>query len=177
MSKSPKKKPADVAADPEVKEVSAESILNQLGLSTIRIVESHSKMNIQNSVIPSHLGVQIGSRVGANEVAKVVLGTVDVTVTVTENDKSDPDDASKSSIKIQLSAQCVFKVEEIPKISQLSKRDAQDFNGMVTFIAWPYIRQHVAAITLAMSIPPITLPILRRSPSGKLTGPIGSTSK
>jgi preprotein translocase subunit SecB len=133
---------------------------DRLSLKHVRLVELHALLNITRGQIPSpKVNVQVQSNFGANAPEKTILGNLRVTVAPLDETKDGAE--AKSAVKIVIGVQCLFGVDEVPTIESLTQTEIQGVNQVITLIAWPYVRQHIASITSSMGLPAFTLPLMR----------------
>ena len=149
----------------------APNLVDRLALKSVRIVESHSKLNIAGGVTPTEVETSATAGFGVTDEG-TVLGNVTVIVAtpkqVADDNDTKPADAPSSSIEILTIVQCVYALTSpLDGVTTISPDEASALNATTTFIAWPYVRAHVQAVTSSMGIPPVTLPLLRFGDSGR----------
>lgn len=132
-------------------------VIGELVLDTVRLIETHSMIELVGGVIPSELATNIQSAIGANPEEKKVIVNSKVTLLTPAKDDKSP----QSSLTLIVVAQCLFSVESVPDVSAIPPDEIKAIQQMALFISWPYIRQFVQASTASMSIPPTVLPLLR----------------
>lgn len=135
------------------------TLATRLTLETVRIIETHSKLNLVTGELPPELKVQLQTRLGTNPGTQVVLA--DVIVTLASPAPPEGDEKPLSSVVITIVAQCVFNIESAPDATTIPPEEAVEVTGMATFIAWPYVRHHAQMLTSSMGVPPFTLPLMR----------------
>jgi preprotein translocase subunit SecB len=143
------------------------TLVSRLSLKTVRIIESHAKLNLQGGEFPSH--TQISAKVGCGPSGD---GLFLANVAVTANAPPDTErDATQSSLAILVVAQCLFGIRgDVPKdVKDVSAQEVAELQTLATFIAWPYVRATIQSLTASMAIPPITIPLIRIGPDGVQT--------
>lgn len=151
----PKKK---TARKPKEKSATLEpgTLINAIELQTIRLVESHAKLEIIGNALPDNLQTSVQINAGPSGDG-TLLGNVLVELFSPSNDGAE---TKQSSISITAHFQCVFKssVELPPSVPE---DEGTMLNATVLQVLWPYVRAHVSALTLAMGVPQYTLQLMR----------------
>lgn len=133
---------------------------SRLSLKSVRLIETHAKLNITGNKFPTELNTSIEVNFGGHLAEKLLLGNVRTTL----SSPTAPDEGeakSQSSLVIVAHMQCLFDLDDVPDVSTLPKEEVSAINNMLTIIVWPYVRQYVQSVTAAMCIPPFTLPLIR----------------
>ena len=146
-------------------------LVDRLALKSVRIVESHSKLNIAGGVTPTEVETSATASFGVTDEG-TVLGNVTVSVATPKPASDDKDvtvtDTPSSSLEILTIVQCVYALTSpLDGLTTISPAEASALNATTTFIAWPYVRAHVQAVTSGMGLPPVTLPLLRFGDNGR----------
>lgn len=137
---------------------------SRLTLQTIRIIESHSQLDVFDGVIPDKYVTNIQSGIGVHPAENTLVINTKVTVTSPNDGTGKP----QSSIVIMVVAQCLFTLDAPVDLTSCPDEEVKATQQMGLFISWPYVRHHVQTSTGSMSIPPITLPLLRIQPPPQL---------
>ena len=130
----------------------------QLHLDGVRIVESHSKIEIFENVLPGEeFSISLRAGVGVSPSKDILIGSIELNL---ETARRPGDNPEVSSMSVGCTVQCLFRVTgELPSLAK-----ENPFVGGLTnttrVIAWPYIRQFVQSTTSNMGIPPIVLPLM-----------------
>lgn len=139
------------------------SILPQLELKSVRLLESNASLKIENNVVPSVFHTEYAAWIGGRNDESVVLGNLRATVSSVK----DPEipDSDQSSISISVLFQCVFNTATRVKEGDVSPEEAEEIRNLAMLACVPYVRNHVQLISASMAIAPMTLPLVRVVPA------------
>lgn len=144
------------APSPETKE----SVFENLTLKGIRLIKVQSELQITDGKVPIETEVEMKGSCGPSADMKAIL--VDGFVATISRPKEPGE--NPSILRIQVHYQAVYHTAENVEVESFAPR-AEELCTFGMMAMWPYIRELIQSISLRMTVPAITLPII-------LTGPV-----
>jgi len=127
-------------------------VVSRVALRLVRFIHSESFLNLTTGAIPPQASVNVETGFGRTADDKAIGGIV--SFSLESRHENEPQPAIAISCKVQLIYEVVRG--ELPTSEQV-RMEEPAITAMVSFQAWPYIREFVHSMTLKMALPPLVL--------------------